>query len=387
MILINAKIYTMTSDKPIDKGYVKINGKTIVSVGKMSDAEQSTDEKVIDLKGARVYPGFIDAHTHLGIYEDGLTFEGDDLNETTEPVTPNLRAIDAANPMDRCFAEAIAAGVTTVLISPGSTNPIAGQIAAIKTAGRRIDDMIIKAPVGIKMSMGENPKGNYSEKEQSPVTRMAVAALIRETLAKARRYAKDKQDALKNPDEHTLPDYDSKLEALVPLIKGEIKPYFHAHRADDIFTAIRIANEFKLKPVIIHGTEGHLIAQELAQENVPVLSGPFMCDRPKPELSNQTPASPGIMTKNGVKTAIVTDHNVIPIQYLPICAALAVKHGMSEYDALKAITVNPAEICGISDRVGTIEAGKDADIVIMDKSPLDFTAAPSMVFISGKRVL
>ena len=386
MVLINAQIYTMGPLGFIKNGFVKINGNIIENVGKMEELDIE-NEQVFDMKGKYLYPGFIDAHTHLGMVEDGLTFEGDDINEAVDPVTPNLRAIDAINPMDRCFSEALSAGVTTVITGPGSSNPIAGQMVAIKTYGTRIDNMIIKDPVSMKFSLGENPKNTFSEKSQSPSTRMAVAALIREQLSKARKYLLDKNEFFNDPDENEEPEFDAKNEALIPLLKREIPAHFHAHRSDDIFTAIRIAKEFNLDYVIIHCTEGHLIADELKRENTKVFSGPFLSDRSKPELVNLTPKTPGVLAKKGVKASIVTDHPVTPIQYLPVCASLAVREGMDAYEALKSITINAAEIAGIDNRVGSIEPMKDADILVFEHDALDFRSKPVEVFFEGKKVI
>lgn len=386
MVLINAQIYTMGPLGFIKNGFVKINGNIIENVGKMEELDIE-NEQVFDMKGKYLYPGFIDAHTHLGMVEDGLTFEGDDINEAVDPVTPNLRAIDAINPMDRCFSEALSAGVTTVVTGPGSSNPIAGQMVAIKTYGTRIDNMIIKDPVSMKFSLGENPKNTFSEKSQSPSTRMAVAALIREQLSKARKYLLDKNEFFNDPDENEEPEFDAKNEALIPLLKREIPAHFHAHRSDDIFTAIRIAKEFNLDYVIIHCTEGHLIADELKRENTKVFSGPFLSDRSKPELVNLTPKTPGVLAKKGVKASIVTDHPVTPIQYLPVCASLAVREGMDAYEALKSITINAAEIAGIDNRVGSIEPMKDADILVFEHDALDFRSKPVEVFFEGKKVI
>ena len=384
MLIIHAKIHTMAGNT-IDNGWIHIKKNKIEAVGPFSN-QPAEDDEVLDVQGAGVYPGFIDAHTHLGMWEDGLTFEGDDGNEETDPVTPQLRAIDAINPMDRCFSEGLAAGVTTVVTGPGSANPIGGQLVALKTAGSRVDDMIVKAPVAIKMALGENPKSVYHGKNQAPSTRMATAALIREELFKAKRYMADLERA-KNDEDFDAPEFDIKSEALLPALRGETEVHFHAHRSDDIYTAIRIANEFHLNYVIVHGTEGHLIADNLARDNVRVLAGPYLCDRSKPELKNQTPANPGILAKAGVLTAIITDHPVIPLQYLPTCAALAVREGMDYEEALKAITINPAKICGIDQRVGSIEGGKDADLVVFDSDPLQMTSKPMHVIADGKIVL
>lgn len=383
MLIINAKIVTMDRNNTvIDNGYIKTTDGKISEIGSMDKAE-AEDEPIFNAEGAGIYPGFVDAHTHLGMFEDSITFEGDDGNEDTDPITPNLRAVDGANPLDRYFAEALAAGVTTVLISPGSTNPIAGEIAAVKTKGRRIDNMIIKAPAAIKMSLGENPKSSYNDKNQMPVTRMAIAALIRETLTKAKKYYQDQQSYYNDRVNEVLPEYDAKYESLIPLFKKEIPAHFHAHRADDIFTALRIAREFDIECVIVHATDGHLIVEELKDECKGVLSGPFMTDRSKPELKNLTSASPGIMSGSSIPTAIITDHPETPIQYLPLCAAVAVREGMDEIQALRAITITPAEICGIADRVGSIEIGKDADFIVLDGSPFDITKKPYAVFVDG----
>lgn len=383
MYITNADIHTMAGER-IENGWIRVEQGIITAIGRMP-AEIPCSEEILDVKGAGVYPGFIDAHTHLGMCEDGLTFEGDDTNEETDPTTPQLRAVDAINPMDRCFTEALEAGVTTVVTGPGSANPISGQMAAIKTYGNCIDDMIIKAPVAIKMAMGENPKSVYHGKNQAPSTRMATAALIREELMKAKRYMEDLERS-KNDEDIDPPEFDLKSESLIPALKGETEVHFHAHRADDIFTAVRIAREFHLDYVIVHGTEGHLVADKLKQEGASVLSGPFLCDRSKPELRNLTPACAGILAAKGIPTAIITDHPVIPLQYLPTCAALAVREGMDYDEALKAITINPAKICHIDNRVGSIEIGKDADLVIFDTDPLNLMAKPKYVMINGKLI-
>lgn len=383
MLLINAKIHTMLNLN-IDNGYILINNGKIADFGPMNSCPPILQDNCIDLNHANVYPGFIDAHSHLGVFEDGLNFEGDDGNEMTDPSTPHLRVIDAINPFDKCFEEAIQYGVTTVACSPGSSNPIAGQIAVIKTLGNCIDDMIIKAPAAIKFSLGENPKTVYNDKNQTPITRMATAAIIRECLYKAKSYLKEKTNFQNDPDNFDPPEFDAKCEALLPLLKNNIAAHFHAHRADDIFTAVRIAKEFNLKYAIIHATEGHLITEHLKKENIPLFCGPFLCDRSKPELKNLTTANPGIITNAGINASIITDHPVIPQQYLTVCAALAVKEGMNEDDALKSITINPANALGISDKVGCIDKGLDADLVIYDGSPLDFKLKPRMVICNGK---
>ena len=385
MKLKNAVLHTMEGID-YENGWMTVENGVITGLGPMGICPQQPGEEWLDLDGAHIYPGFIDAHTHLGMWEDGLTFEGDDGNEETDPITPQLRAIDALNPMDRCFREALESGVTTVITGPGSANPIGGQLAAIKTAGRCIDKMIVKAAVAMKMALGENPKTVYHGKNQTPVTRMATAALIREQLRKAERYLDDTERALAEED-FDPPEYDIKCEALLPLLRREIPAHIHCHRADDIFTAIRIAEEFQLDYVIVHGTEGHLITEELAEKKARVLSGPILCDRSKPELRNLTPACPGKLTEAGIQTALITDHPVIPIQYLPLCAGLAVREGMDPEMALRAITIEPARICGLDDRLGSLAVGKDADFSVFRQNPLTIAAKPEKVFVGGREIV
>ncbi len=382
MYLYNAKIMTM-EDLIIDNGYVKIEN------GKFVEIAEGTPEKIsdgdIDAKGKTLLPGFIDAHTHLGIIEDGLGFEGDDCNEETDPVTPHLRSIDAINPFDKCFEEAYEAGITTVLSSPGSANTICGQIVAIKTYGRRIDDMVVKN-VAMKFALGENPKTVYNDKNETPVTRMATVALIREALYKAKKYAEDIEKA-RDDDEIDPPEYDIKCEALLPLLKGEISAHFHCHRADDIFTAMRISKEFDLKLVLVHATEGYKIADILGEEKVSAIVGPIICDRSKPEMKQLNTKNAGELVRNGVNIALCTDHPVIPVQYLLMSGAVAIKNGLENQKALEAITINAAQICGISDRVGSIRVLKDADLCLFDGDPFDIMTSPEMVMIGGKIIL
>ena len=382
LFIKNGYIFTMAGDI-IEGGGILIDDGKIVEVGKNLVAP--LDAEVIDAEGKMVTPGFIDAHCHVGMFEDGMGFEGDDGNEWVDPVTPQLRAIDALNPMDRAFEEAYMGGVTTAVTGPGSANVIGGQFAAIKTYGDRIDDMIIKSPVAMKIAFGENPKRVYESQKKSPLTRMSTAAILRETLFKAKNYMEKKERA--NGDFEKMPEFDIKMEALEKVLKKEIPLKAHVHRADDIFTAMRIAKEFDLDLTLDHCTEGHLIADYLAKEGKPAIVGPSLTDRSKIELRNQTFETPGVLHKAGVKIAIMTDAPVIPLYYLPICAGLAVKSGLDEMEALKAITINPAEIVGIDDRVGSIEVGKDADIVIFDKNPLrDVDCKTFATIIDGKVV-
>ena len=384
MLIINGTVHTMDG-LTIPNGYVAVSGDKIAKVGPMEECPDHWEGETLDAGGGHIMPGFIDAHCHLGMFGDALGFEGDDGNEATDPCTPHLRAIDGVNPLDRCFEEARAAGVTTVLTGPGSANPISGQFAAVKTMGKWVDAMVVKAPIAMKLALGENPKSVYNERHETPVTRMATAAIIRENLRKAQEYG-EKLERAEADEEEEKPDYDAKLEALLPVVRGELPVHIHAHRADDIATGVRIAKEFGLKCVIVHGTEAHRIPELLEQEEVPVITGPCLGDRSKPELANMTIESPAVLTLQGVKVAICTDHPEVPIQHLPLCAAMAVKGGMLPEAALAAITINPAQITGIDHRVGSLTPGKDADIVIMTGHPINLLSRVRAVFIGGVRV-
>ena len=384
MLIINGIIHTM--DGPVmEKGYVAVKGSKIARVGPMSECPKSWEGETVDAQGGHVCPGFIDAHCHLGMFGDSLGFESEDGNEETDPCTPQLRAIDAVNPLDRCFSEARAAGVTTVLTGPGSANPVSGQFAALKTSGRWVDAMVVKAPVSMKLALGENPKQVYHDRDETPVTRMATAAIIRENLRKAVEYG-EKLDKAARDEDAEEPDYDAKLEALLPVVRGELPVHIHAHRADDIATGIRIAKEFKLNCVIVHGTEGHLIPELLAEAGVPVITGPALGDRSKPELANMTLENPLILSRAGVEVAICTDHPEVPIQYLPLCAALAVKGGMDPEAALAAITLNAAKIAGLDGLLGSLTPGREADIVVTGRHPLELLGSVRAVLIGGQRI-
>ncbi|MFA6308815.1 MAG: amidohydrolase family protein [Clostridia bacterium] len=389
MLLIkNAKIITMTG-KNIDNGFILANESKIVCVADNIDEINAhlggrDNVQSIDAAGRYVLPGFIDAHCHIGMWEDSVGFEGDDGNEATDPATPQLRAIDGVYYADRSFTEARENGVTTVVTGPGSANVIGGQFAALKTFGRRIEEMILREPVAMKVAFGENPKSVYNDKKQTPMTRMATAAILRENLMKAKEYKEQFDKHEKDSENNDKPDYDMKLDMLVKVLNKEIPLKAHAHRADDILTAIRIAKEFDVNYTLDHCTEGYLIKDILAEENASVILGPLLTDRSKIELRNQSLKSPGILAREGIKVAIMTDHPCVPIQYLGLCASMAVREGMSEDDALAAITINPAEIIGISDRVGSLEAGKDADIVIFSGFPLEFKSRVDMTIINGK---
>lgn len=379
MKIFNAQIYSKGRLK-YKSGWIEVLGKKIVNMG---DGDTNTTPKDINAEGRVLIAGFIDAHTHIGIMEDGLGFEGDDCNEQSDPFTPHLRAIDGINPFDYCFKEARKRGITSVVVTPGSANPVAGQMVAIKTYGNCIDDMVIK-PIGIKFALGENPKQVYNDRDETPITRMATVGIIREGLFKAQRYLQDVERHYKNPTDYDLPEFDIRLEALIPLLKRDIKAHFHCHRADDICTAIRISKEFNLDCVIVHGTEGYLIPDVIARENVPVICGPIICDRSKPEMKGLDIKNASVLYQEGVKVAICTDHSVIPIQYLPTSVLMAIKGGLPYNEGLKAITSNPAEVIGISDTVGDIAIGMDADLQLYDGNPLDTIIEPSLVMIDGK---
>ncbi|HEY8364143.1 MAG TPA: amidohydrolase [Haloplasmataceae bacterium] len=381
MILIkNAhKLYTMGPQGILENADILINGKKIVKVGKNICVDK--DVQVIDATNKYVYPGFIDAHCHIGMFEEAIGFEGNDGNEITNPITPELRAIDGINPMDISLKEALMGGVTTASTGPGSANVLGGQFTIIKLAGRRVDDMIVKAYSAMKCAFGENPKRCYQGK--GPETRMATASKLRETLYKAKEYMEKKEKA---EDESKLPAFNMQYEALIPVLKREVPLKAHAHRADDIFTSIRIAKEFNLLLTLDHCTEGHLIADILAKENYPAIVGPSFGNRSKFELKEKTFKTAKILQEAGVKVAINTDSPVIPLQHLNMCASYAVNAGMDPYEALKAITINPAEILGVADRIGSIEENKDADIVIWSGDALNILNKVEMTILDGEIV-
>ena len=370
----NGRVHDAVHREPYAADILIENGK-IVKIG-----ENLTAGEVIDASGLEVYPGFVDAHTHIGL--DGYGEPGADYNEMNDICCPQLRAIDGIDPMDQSFVYARNAGVTCVCTGPGSANVLGGTFAAIKTAGKRIDDMIVKAQVAMKCAFGENPKRCYNSKCDS--SRMTTAAILREALMKAQIYLCKKEAA--GDDLSKMPPFDMKLEALIPVLRREIPLKAHAHRADDIFTAIRIANEFNVRLTLEHTTEGHLIADELAKTGLCMAVGPSLGHATKVEVRNKSWQTPGILSRAGCHVSIITDCTVIPQQYLPICAGMAVKAGMDPFEALKAITINPAEHIGIADRVGTLEVGKDADVVIVDGSPFEVSGMVHRVLIDGKTV-
>ena len=381
MLLIkNADLYTMEGEGRLKGGDVLVDAGAIQAVGHNLSAPGA---KVIDAAGRAVMPGIVDAHCHIGMWEDGMGFEGADGNEAVNPSTPALRALDAVNPVDPCFTEAYQGGVITVATGPGSANVIGGQFLAMKTYGRTMDEMLIRQPLALKTAFGENPKRCYRDKCDS--TRMSTAAFLRGALMQARDYGARKQAA--NGDVTKMPAYNQKLEALLPVLAREIPLKAHAHQANDIFTALRIAREFDLRLTLEHVTEGHLIADELAKEkDVPMAVGPSLTFASKFELQNKSWKTPGVLANAGCHVSIITDNSVIPQQYLPLCAGMAVKAGMDPFDALKAITINPAEHIGVADRVGSLEVGKDADVVITNGCPFEVMTEVRAVFIDGVQV-
>ena len=380
MLLIrNGYVKTMAGpDLPSGCVLIGDDGK-ILSVGENLTPPEGA--QVIDAEGRLVTPGCVDAHCHIGLDNQAMGWEGRDYNEIIDPLTPHLRAIDSINPMDEAFGLALAGGVTSACTGPGSANVVGGTFVAIKLSGKRVDNMIIKNPLAMKCAFGENPKRCYGQgMKKSPSTRMATAALLRELLFKARNYMNDK-DAGKNPA------FDMKLEAMLPVMRGEIPLKAHAHRADDILTSIRIAKEFGVKLTLDHCTDGALIADELAQEGYSAFVGPSLGSKTKIELQNKSFTTPAVLHEAGVPISIITDAPVIPLQYLPMCAGLAVNAGLSEEAAWRAITINPAVQTGIGDRVGSLEAGKDGDVVIWTANPLTTLGAQSCTTIVDGKIV
>lgn len=373
LAITGGKVLTMAGN-PIEKGTVLVKEDKIAAVFEGTNVPSGS--RVVDVSGKIVMPGMIDSHCHVGIVEEIYREEGDDSNETTDPLTPHLRAIDAVYPMDLGFRDALSAGVTTVVTGPGSANIIGGEMVALKTWGTVVDEMIVRCPAGLKAALGENPKRSYGKEKKTPATRMASAAIIREALLEAQNYMK------REPRERSL-----RMEALVRVLQKEVPLRVHVHRADDIMTAIRIADEFGTDLIIEHCTEGHLVARQLAEKKVPVILGPVITNRAKVEMGGLTPQTAKILDEAGVRFAIMTDHPVVPVQYLAVSAALAVKGGLSVERALEAITIEAAAILGLEKRLGSIEPGKDADIVVLDRHPLDIFCRVEQVYINGIDVL
>ncbi len=382
MILIKNGLIRPVTSPDIPGGDILIDGGKIAAIGVNLEASEGT--QVIDATGLLVTPGFVDGHCHIGMHEEASRWEGNDTNESSDPITPQVRAIDSINPLDEAFDVALRGGVTTAVTGPGSANVIGGTFCAMKLYGDCVDDMLIKEPVAMKIAFGENPKGAYGQNgRKAPITRMMTAALLRETLKKAQRYMEEIEEAEK--DETKKRPFDMKLEALLPVMRGEIPLKSHAHRADDILTSIRIAREFGVKITLDHCTEGHLIPHHLAGFGAPVLVGPSFGSKSKQELKEKSFETPGVLEKAGLDVSIITDAPVIPLNYLPLCAGLAVREGMSYEGAWKAITINPAKLAGIADRVGSLEVGKDADVVLFDGDPLkEIGARAKMVLVDGE---
>jgi imidazolonepropionase-like amidohydrolase len=386
MILIkNGRVLTMAGTTYED-GFLLINGRTIERVGAAGDLDASMigrDPLVIDARGGWVLPGIVEAHCHMGISGEKVGMEGNDCNETMEPVTPYLRALDAINPMDAAFHGAILAGITSAMIGPGSSNVVGGQFVFIKTDGRCLDDLIVMQPAAMKVAFGENPKKNYLDQSRMPSTRMSVAAMLRKELTLARQYQRAKAAAQRDGKDF---DEDFRYECWLPVLNREIPIKAHVHRADDILTAIRIAREFSLRLTLDHCTEGHLIAEEIKKSGFPAIVGPSIASRRKPEVQYGDFKTAGVLSRAGVKVAITTDHPVSLIQYLPICAGLAAREGLGIEEALKAITISAAEICNVANRVGSLAPGKDADVAVFSGNPLEVFTKTLYTIIDGRIV-
>ncbi|MDH7568458.1 MAG: amidohydrolase [Armatimonadota bacterium] len=393
LILHNAAVYPV-AQPPINPGAVAIEDGRIVAVGPTAEGFAALGPQVVaavragratlvDVAGGVLTPGLIDAHTHVGIGEEAVGWEGSDYNERTNPVTPDLRAIDGINPDDTAIPRALKGGVTAVCVVPGSANVIGGTGVVIRTYGRVVDEMVVCENAGMKAALGENPKNVYRSQNKSPVTRMAVAALFREWFTKARDYAAKKAKAAEKGEPC---ETDLRLEALLPVVRGEIPLRAHAHRADDIATILRIAREFNLRLVLEHCTEGHKLADLLAQQGVPAIVGPTMGGRGKVELKEKQFETAGVLAAAGVLVALTTDHSVTHIEHLPVAAALVMKAGMPADQVLAAITLNPAKILGIDHRLGSIEPGKDADLVLWSGHPLDVQSRALKVWLMGELV-
>lgn len=375
----NGRVHNAVTPEPVYAD-ILIDGGKITAIGEKLDVPLGTE--IIDASDLEVFPGFVEAHGHIGLDGYGIGYEGTDYNELNSIISPQLRGIDGVKAMEPTFAKAAAAGVTCVCVGPGSANVLGGTFTTIKTVGNRVDNMVVRDAVAMKCAFGENPKRVYRDKSDS--SRMTTAALLRETLYKAREYM-DKKDAA-GDDASKRPAFDMKLEALIPVLKGEMPLKAHAHTTDDIFTAIRIAKEFDIRLTLEHVTEGHLIVDELAKEDYPLAVGPTLTDATKFELRNKSWTTPGVLAEAGCKVSIITDSPVIPQEYLPLCAGLAVQAGMEKFKALQAITINPARHVGIGDRVGSLEVGKDADIVIADGCPFEISTHIKYVLIDGERI-
>ena len=373
--LTNGRLYTIEHGV-VEQGTVLMDNGKIAAVG--TDVIIPADAQVIDVEGRIVTPGFIDAHTQIGIDEEIYQPIGDDCNEMTEPNTAELRAMDAINYRDLSFQDAVKAGITTVMITPGSANVFGGLVAVMKTAGKTYKEMLLNGEAGLKMAFGENPKRVYGEKDKTPSTRMATMAIARQGFYEAKEYLnKSEEDR----------EFSLQTEHIAKALDGGIPVRAHAHRADDIMTAIRLRDEFNLDLVVEHCTDGHLIVDELKEAGVPVAVGPSLSNRAKVEMENVTFRTPGVLASAGIDVAIITDAPCTPIQYLPICAGMAMREGMTEEDAFKALTIVPAKILKVDDRLGSLTAGKDADVVVWNNHPMEIMGRPEMVFVNGKQIV
>lgn len=381
-LIKNGRILTMAGQS-FDKGCILISEGKIIEIGEEIEEEEGMD--IIDAEGGWVMPGIIEAHCHVGITEEKKGMEGDDCNEMTTPITPFLRALDGINTLDAAFDDAIRAGITAIMVGPGSSNVVGGQFVMLKTKGRVIDEIVLKQPAAMKVAFGENPKKEYGGKDKMPCTRMAIAGLLREELFKATVYKKEKEKALKEGKESEF-KLDFRLEPWLPVLNREIPLKAHVHRADDILTAIRIANEFNLRMTLDHCSEGYLIPEEVARSGFPAIVGPALTTRNKIEVQNVSFKTPGILREQGTLIAITTDHPVTPVQYLPKCAGFAVRDGLPLEEGLKAITIYPAQICGVEERIGSLEVGKDADIAIFDDNPMQTLTHTLYTLINGEVV-
>lgn len=384
MYLVGGTIKTMAG-RDIEDGCIHIVDGKIAEIGKRDEVliHPASHERILQIPHGLIMPGIIEAHCHMGITEEKKGMEGDDCNEAVNPITPYLRAIDAINTMDAAFDDAVRAGITSAMIGPGSSNVVGGQFAFVKTKGRRADDLIVKAPAAMKVAFGENPKVNYAGQNKSPSTRMAIAGMLRQELYRAVAYARQKREAAEKGEEF---EENFSMECWLPVLSGEIPLKAHVHRVDDIFTAIRIAREFGLRLTLDHCSEGHLIAEELAAEGFPAIVGPDLASRSKIEVQNMAFKTVGILNRAGVLTAITTDHPVSLIGSLPLCAGLAVKAGLPLEEGYRAITINAAKICGVEERVGSLEVGKDADIAVFTGNPMEVFTESLYTIIDGRIV-
>lgn len=384
MWIINGKIFTMAGTY-YENGFVKISGNKIAEVGDMTRLKENLkeDETCLDVSGAWVLPGLIEAHAHIGLSEEKSGVIGDDCNEQTNPICSGLRGVDGVNPLDPAFHDAIQAGITSVMTGPGSADVVGGQFVFLKTHGRCVDEMIVKQPAAMKVALGENPKTTYGDQNQCPGTRMGSAYLLRKTLFQASEYLRKKEQA---EEKNEMAESNFDLEPWIPVLKKEIPMKVHAHRADDIFTAIRIAKEFDVEITLDHCTEGHLIAKEIMDSGFPAIVGTDLTSRSKLEVEYMSFKTAGVLAEAGVKIAVTTDHPVALIQYLAFCAGFSVKYGLSMEDGLKSITLYPAQICRVDDRVGSLEPGKDADIAIFDGNPMEVFTHTMYTIIDGKIV-